>query len=95
MSLWRCSVVPSCFLLLSNVDHLYVVLFFATKTERADMFVDGFNFLDVNIQCTLVLSSTVDDDITCDSLFLRARFLLPLSSEKNLVIVSWLAETVI
>ena len=38
------------------------------------MFIVGFKFLFVNIQCMLVLRSSVDDDITCDSLFLRARF---------------------
>ena len=59
------------------------------------MFIVGFKFLFVNIQCMLVLRSSVDDDITCDSLFLHARFLLHTSSEKNLVFVSWLAETVI
>ena len=95
MSLWRCSVVPNCSLLLSSVDPLYVVQFFVTKTERADMFIDGFKFLDVSLQCTLVLCSFVDDDITCDSLFLRARFLFHLILKMNMVIVSWLAETVI
>ena len=83
MSLWRCSVVPNCSLLLFSIDPLYVVQFFVTKTERVDMFIDGFKFLDVNLQCTLVHCSFVDDDITCESLFLRAKLLLHPSSENT------------